>query len=208
MYITQEVLWSSWIITVLESKNEFSKTCWIPQVLQKSPTHATLSTDKAEVASGQVCWGSEVFPLQRCFHLESQQNGSDHNFCTYLLFESCLHVILSAAHLIKSKHIYHLIKAGFMATPQWRLRWKYPSSSLFGTSVRGTLGQAMEVLISQYQNNWTCNTCRRGCHWWFLLVYCGYWVLLMCVLELSRWTNKWTDAKKTIMLINVHWLLV
>ena len=39
---------------VLESKNEFSKTCWIPQVLQKSPTRVTLSIGKAKIASGKV----------------------------------------------------------------------------------------------------------------------------------------------------------
>lgn len=69
-----------------------------------------------------------------------------------------------AAHLIKSKHIYHLIKACFMATQQWCLRWKYLSNCSSGTSVRGTLWRATEILISQYKNNLTHNMYLRGHH--------------------------------------------
>lgn len=68
-----------------------------------------------------------------------------------------------AAHLIKSKHIYHLIKGLFYGHLKVGLRWKYLSNSLSGTSVRGTLWQATEVLIFQYQNNLTHNTELRGC---------------------------------------------
>lgn len=137
-------------------------------------------------------WWSEVFPFQLCLPLESQQNGSGQQFL-YIFTLGKWSSMLSyrAAHLIKGKHMYHLIKACFMAPWKWCLRWKYQSNSLSETSVRGMLWQATEVFIS-YKNKLTPDVYLRGCHWWFLQVYCGHWILLMCLLGLSRWT-KWMD---------------
>lgn len=162
---------------------------------RKNFSHVTLSIGNTKLAS--ETWAEEGV---RCFWYscaylpqESQQNGDGQHFLhIFTLGKWSSMSLYPEAHLIKGKHIYHLIKACLMATWKWRLRWKYLSNPSSGTSVRGTLWQATEVLISQYQNNLTHNIYLRRCHWWFLLVYCGYRVPLMCLLELSRWT-KWMD---------------
>lgn len=140
------------------------------------------------------CIGERGVPVTDVLLTRIPTKWSDQQFLyIFTLGKWSFMLSYQTAHLIKSKHIYHLIKACFMATPRWCLRWKYLSnSSSSGTSVRGTLWQAMEILISQYKNNVMHNMYLRGHHWWLLLVCCGYWVLLMCLLELSRWTP-WMD---------------
>lgn len=132
-------------------------------------------------------WGAPVLPSR------IPTNGSGRHFLyIFTLGKPSSMFLYPESHLIKGKHIYHLIKAWLMASWKCHLRWKCPSNSLSGASVRGTDWPAKQALISRYQNNLTHSVYLRRCHWWSLLVCCGYWVVLMCLLELSRWT-KWMD---------------
>lgn len=93
-----------------------------------------------------------------------------------------------AAHLIKGKHIYHLVKGSLHQHLKAVFVDKNLSKSLRQTD-RRMLWQTLEAsnlsIVKQQSNSIHYAYLRRP-HWCFLLAYCGYWILLMCLPELTR----------------------
>lgn len=81
-----------------------------------------------------------------------------------------------AAHLIKGKHIYHLVKGSLRQHSKAAFVDKNLSKSLFKTDRRTVMVNfgGFSLSIVEQQGNSIYSAYLRWPHWCFLLVYCGY----------------------------------